>query len=59
MDRLGRIEDELDSSDNLIRFVAQRVAYAGLDALIDGEDGIDRRLAELNAVEAALVQISA
>ena len=51
--------DEIDSAEYLIRLVAQRTACANLGTLTDGENEIDRRLAELDEVEAALVQISA
>lgn len=57
--RLERVNDEIDAADDLIRLLAQRVAYASLDPLIDGENEIERRLAELDEVEAALVQVSA
>ena len=57
--RLGAIADEIDSADDLIRLVAQRAACANLDALLEGEGEVDRRLAELDEVEAALVQVSA
>jgi hypothetical protein len=56
--RIEHIADEIDSADGLIRLVAQRTACAHLDALIDGQREIDRRLADLDEVEAALVQIS-
>lgn len=57
--RLGGIADEIDSADDLIRLVAQRAACANLDAVFDGEGEIDRRLAEFDDVDAALVQVFA
>ena len=57
--RRATIEDAIDSTDDLIRLVAQRTACANLDTLIDGESEVDRRLADLDEVEAALVQLSA
>jgi hypothetical protein len=57
--RLGRIVDEIDSADDFIHLVAQRTACAKLDTLLDGRGELDRRLAELDEVEAALVLISA
>jgi len=53
--RIERIADEIESADELIRLVAQRVVCANLDPLIDRE--IDRRLAELDEVDAALSQL--
>lgn len=58
-DRLERIADVLGCTDDLIRLVAQRTACANLDTLIDGEGEIDRRLTELDEVEAALIHVSA
>ncbi len=55
--RLERIADELDATDELIRLVSQRVACAPLEALLDRE--IERRLGDLDDVDAALGQISA
>jgi hypothetical protein len=55
--RLSRVVDEIDATDELIRLVAQRVAYASLEPLIDLE--VDRRLADLDDYDAALRQLSA
>jgi hypothetical protein len=57
--RLERIAEEIDVVDDFIRLLALRVACASLDPLIDGEGEIDKRLVELDEVEAALVQVSA
>lgn len=55
--RLTRVVDEIDATDELIRLVAQRVAYASLESLIDLE--VDRRLTDLDNYDAALHQLSA
>jgi hypothetical protein len=56
-DQLEQVADELDSVDELIRLVAQRVASAMLVPMMDGP--IERRLAESDDVDAALTQLSA
>lgn len=55
--RMAQITDEVEAIDQLIRLVAQRTACAGADVELDRE--IDRRLWELDEVEAALHQLSA
>jgi len=55
--RMAQITDELESIDQLVRLVAQRTACPALDVEIDRE--IDRRLWELDEVDAALHQLSA
>ena len=49
--------DQLDAIDQLVRLVAQRAACLPVDDDLDGE--IDRRLCELDEVDAALAQMSA
>lgn len=55
--RIERLADELEAVDELVRLVAQRVACPELDADLDRE--IERRLWELDEVDAALNQLSA
>jgi hypothetical protein len=55
--RIDRLADELEAIDELVRLVAQRVACPSLDPDLDRE--IDRRLWELDEVDAALRQLSA
>jgi hypothetical protein len=55
--RIERLADELEGVDELVRLVAQRVACPALDGEIDRV--IERRLCELDEVDAALDQLSA
>jgi len=55
--RMEKLADELEGIDELVRLVAQRTACPNLDADLDRE--IDRRLWELDEVDAALDQLSA
>ena len=55
--RIDRLADEIEAVDELIRLVAQRVACPPAEAELDRE--IDRRLWELDEVDAALSQLSA
>jgi hypothetical protein len=55
--RVDRIADELEAIDELVRLVAQRSACPELDDPLDRE--IERRLWELDEVDAALDQLSA
>lgn len=55
--RMEKLIDELDGIDELIRLIAQRTACPSFDLELDRE--IDRRLWELDEVEAALHQLSA
>ena len=55
--RMERLSDELAATDELIRLIAQRVASPELDGDLDRE--LDRRLWELDEVDAALHQLSA
>jgi hypothetical protein len=55
--RVERLGDELEAIDELIRLCAQRVACPELDLDLDRE--IDRRLWELDEVDAALTRLSA
>jgi hypothetical protein len=55
--RIERLADELEAVDELVRLCAQRVACPQLDSELDRE--IERRLWELDEVDAALNQLSA
>jgi hypothetical protein len=55
--RVERIADELEAVDELVRLVAQRTACPALDPGLERE--IERRLWELDEVDAALNQLSA
>ena len=55
--RMAELADDIDATDDLIRLVAQRVACPARDPELDRE--IDRRVWELDAVDAALHQLSA
>lgn len=55
--RIEQLSDELEAVDELIRLCAQRVACPSLDGELDRE--IERRLWELDEVDAALDQLSA
>ena len=55
--RIERLADELEAVDELVRLCAQRVACPQLDGELDRE--IERRLWELDEVDAALNQLSA
>lgn len=55
--RIDRLSDELEAIDELVRLIAQRVACPSLDTELDRE--IERRLWELDEVDAALDQLSA
>ncbi len=55
--RIESLTDEVEATDELIRLVAQRVACPMLGADLDRE--IDRRLWELDEVDAAMHQLSA
>jgi len=55
--RMAELADEIDATDDLIRLVAQRVACPSQEPERDRE--IDRRLGELDEVDAALHQLSA
>jgi len=55
--RVDRLADEIDAVDELVRLVAQRVACPTLEPDLERE--IERRLWELDEVEAALRQLSA
>ncbi len=57
VDRMEKPIDELEGIDELIRLVAQRTAGPDLDVDLDRE--IDRRLWELDEVDAAFHQLSA
>jgi hypothetical protein len=55
--RMAKLIDELEGIDELVRLVAQRTACPSFDLELDRE--IDRRLWELDEVDAALHQLSA
>ena len=55
--RIERLADELEAVDEMVRLIAQRVACPQLDGDLDRE--IERRLWELDEVDAALDQLSA
>lgn len=55
--RMAQITDEIESIDQLVRLIAQRTACPGFDLELDRE--IDRRLWELDEVDAAMHQLSA
>src|SRR5690606_35182194 len=57
LQRVDRLADELDAIDELVRLVAQRVACPALEPDLERE--IERRLWEIDEVEAALRQLSA
>jgi hypothetical protein len=57
--QLSRIADELACIDGFIRLVAQRVAVVNLHSVWGADSEIDRRLIELDDVEAALGEICA
>ena len=56
LDRIEKLAEEIDATDELIRLVAQRVACPTVSPDLDRE--IDRRLWELDEVDAALHQLS-
>jgi hypothetical protein len=55
--RMAQITDEIEGIDQLVRLIAQRTACPGFDLELDRE--IDRRLWELDEVDAAMHQLSA
>jgi flagellar motility protein MotE (MotC chaperone) len=55
--RVDRLADEIDAVDELVRLVAQRVACPAMEPELERE--IERRLWELDEVDAALRQLSA
>lgn len=55
--RIERITDELEATDELIRLIAQRAACPTLETDLDRE--LDRRLWEIDEVDAAMQQLSA
>lgn len=55
--QIDRLQDEMEAIDELVRLIAQRVACPALDADLERE--IERRLWELDEVDAALDQLSA
>lgn len=57
LQRVDRLADEIDAADELVRLVAQRVACPAVEPDLERE--VERRLWELDEVEAALKQLSA
>ncbi|HEU4733588.1 MAG TPA: hypothetical protein VFT22_37095 [Kofleriaceae bacterium] len=55
--RMEKLADELEGIDQLVRLVVQRTASSHVEAELDRE--LDRRLWELDEVDAALRQLSA
>lgn len=55
--QMAQITDEIEGVDQLIRLIAQRTAYPVFDVELGRE--IDRRLCELDEVDAAMHQLSA
>jgi len=55
--QMAQLTDEIEGIDQLVRLIAQRTACARIDVELDRE--IDRRLWELDEVDAALQQLSA
>lgn len=55
--RIERLAEEIDATDELIRLVAQRAACPSITSELDRE--IDRRLWELDELDAAMHQLSA
>jgi hypothetical protein len=55
--RMEKLVDELEGIDQLVRLVVQRTACSRMDGDLDRE--LDRRLWELDEVDAALRQLSA
>lgn len=55
--RMAQLTDEIEGIDQLVRLIAQRTACPGFDLELDRE--IDRRLWELDEVDAAMHQLSA
>src|SRR5262249_27794662 len=55
--RMEQLVDELESITELVRLIAQRTACPTLDLELDRE--LDRRLWELDELDAALHQLSA
>jgi hypothetical protein len=57
LQRIEKLADEIDATDELIRLVAQRAACPVVSADLDRE--IERRLWEIDEVDAAIHQLSA
>jgi hypothetical protein len=57
LERVDRLADEIDAVDELVRLVAQRAACPAVEPDLERE--IERRLWELDEVDAALRQLSA
>jgi hypothetical protein len=57
LERVQKLAEEIESVDELVRLVAQRAACPQGDMDLDRE--IERRLWELDEVEAAMHQLSA
>lgn len=57
LQRIDRLADEIDAADELIRLLAQRAACPSAESELDRE--IDRRLGELDEMDAAMRQLSA